>query len=65
MQIGEGVGGAQFFDRGVRQFDIVALGQREQQLRFQRTFDMQVQFRFRQAFDEGDQIGSEWRGSAD
>ena len=47
LQIGEGVGRAQCLDVRVGQRDVVALGQREDQLRFERAFDMNVQFRLR------------------
>ncbi|MNT62702.1 hypothetical protein D3C72_2004500 [compost metagenome] len=44
LQVVEGVGAAQCLDVAPGQFDPVALGQGEQQLGFQRTFQVQVQF---------------------
>jgi hypothetical protein len=49
LQIPELVRGAQRFDRVIRKTDMVALGQRERELGFERAFDVQVQFGFRHA----------------
>ena len=43
LQIGERIGSAQRLDVRVRQRDAVALGERENQLGFERTFDVDVQ----------------------
>jgi hypothetical protein len=43
LQVGEGVGAAQFFDAGIRNGHAVALREREDQLGFERAFDVHVQ----------------------
>lgn len=48
LEIGEGVGTAQFVLGGVRQLDAIALGEREGQLGFQSALDVQMQLRFGQ-----------------
>ena len=46
LQVGEGVGPAQFVNAGVRKRHAIALGQCENQLRLQRTFNVHVQLGF-------------------
>ncbi len=58
LQIGERIGCAQGLYRGVGQFDAVALGQLEDQFRFERSFDVDVQLGLGHGFDQFDQGGS-------
>ncbi|MCY1442898.1 hypothetical protein D9M71_592870 [compost metagenome] len=51
LQVVEGVGLAQGLDVGPGQHDAVAFGEGEQQLRLQRAFEVQVQFRLGQRVD--------------
>jgi hypothetical protein len=55
LQVGERIGGAQRVDAGIGQGHAVALGQREDQFGFQRTFDMDVQLGLGHGAGEGAQ----------
>ena len=51
LQVGEGIGAAQRLDMSIGEADVVALGEREHQLRLQAALDMDVQLRLRQPRD--------------